>query len=288
MIRKWNPAVLWGFIGCCLLSACGDDTPSAEKVMAAINRDSIRTQNGIALSPDYRELYISLPIEEIDKKGRTRVRIFRRAWTGSAYGPPEPVSFNSNFTDYHPVISPDGKRLFFNSTRPKPGTQEEQETVDIWYIENWNMQGATAKYLPIINTEGEESYPSVDGSGNLYFNSDRLRGGGVMDIWVAESRDYTFQAPHALNAISSVDSENDLTISPDGQTLIFNRFHFNGRTIDLYRSRRENRRWSEPELLGEVNEADIWELTPTIGPNGQLFLYERNGIIRAMDFQAIN
>lgn len=285
---KLSTTILAGILGCCLFMGCGDDTPSADKVMAAINGDSIRTQNGISLSPDYRELYVSLPIDEMDERGRPRVRIFRRQWTGRTYGPPELVSFNSKFTDYHPVMSPDGKRIFFNSTRPKPGADQEQETVDIWYVESWSDQWSSAKYLPIINTDNEESYPTIDLNGNLYFNTDRVRGNGAMDIWVAESKEYTFQAPHSLNALNSTDSENDLSISPDGQTLIFNRFHFEGRSIDLYRSRRENGRWSEPELLNDVNETDIWELTPTIGPNSQLFLYERDGVVRALDFQSIN
>jgi Tol biopolymer transport system component len=288
MVRFLDNTFFLLLLGACLFSACGDALPSAESVIKAINGDSIRTQNGISLSADYTTLYLSLPIEEKDGRDRPRVRIYQRKWNGRAYGAPELVSFNSNYTDYHPVMAPDGQRIYFNSTRPKPGNTEELGTVDIWYVEKEDDHWSPARYLPILNTSGEDSYPAVDESGRLFFNSDRGAGDGAMDLWMAAPNENAFKAPRIVNELNTSDSENDLTISPDGQTLIFNRYTAEFRSMDLYQSKWDGGRWSEPILLEKINEPNIWELTPTIGPKGRLFLYERNGVIRAMELAEIN
>lgn len=269
---------------------CGgnsDPAPTAEEVIAAINRDSIPTQNGIALTPDYRFLYISLPVDETNSGGRPRSRIYEMKWEGDGYGPPEFAPFNSRYTDYHPVVSPDGQRLYFNSTRPRPGNAEERGPVDIWIVERRGRGWSEAQYLKVVNTLGHDSYPAVDQNGVLYYNSDRSGGKGSMDIWKYDPAFEGLKNPSWVENLNSEDSENDLTISPDGQLLIFNRYHFADGSIDLYRSRRKGESWEAPVLLSKLNETDIWELTPTIGPRGRIFLYEREGIIKAMPLQEL-
>lgn len=267
--------------------SCRGPAPTADEVITAINRDSIRTQNGISLSPDYRSLYISLPTDETNAGGRSRTRIFECRWTGEAYGPPEAVSFNSKYNEYHPVCSPNGERIYFNSNRPRPGTEEEQPAIDIWYVDREGRGWSEPRYLAVVNTDRHESYPTVDTDGRLFFNSDRKGGRGSMDIWSYDASDERFTRPRWVQHLNSADSENDLTISPDGQLLIFNRYHFADGSIDLFYSRREDGKWSDPVSLEKINEPEIWELTPTIGPNGILFLYEREGLIRAMPLKDV-
>ncbi|PHN02632.1 TolB family protein [Flavilitoribacter nigricans] len=274
------PAV--GLLLSALFFSCSGPAPSAEAVIEAINRDSIPTQNGIALTPDYRYLYVSLPTDETNSGGRPLTRIYVRAWGGTGYGEAQEVSFNSRYMDYHPVLTPDGKRLYFNTNRPKPGSPVVEGTMDIWYVEKKGRGWSEPEYLYAINTPMQESYPSVDQRGILYFNSDRSGGFGSMDIWRYDPGIEDFIRPHWVHHINSAASENDLTVSPDGEHLIFNRYQFEDGSIDLYHSTWNGENWSEPALLDQVNEPDIWELTPTIGPQGKLFLYEREGIIRAM------
>lgn len=107
------------------LSCNKSDSQRADQQFLYLQQNSVQTQNGIALAADRSVLYVSLPTDARDYRDRPRVQIFARKWQDSVFAAPEPVDFASNWSDYHPVLSPDGQRMFFNSTRPIPGETDE-------------------------------------------------------------------------------------------------------------------------------------------------------------------
>ncbi|MDX2302651.1 MAG: OmpA family protein [Microscillaceae bacterium] len=94
----------------------------------------------------------------------------------------------------HPAISTDGNTLYFASDMPGGlgGT-------DIYQCNYENGRWGTPKNLgSIINTAGNEMFPFIDASGNLYFASDGHPGLGGLDVFLAQSQRGKFAQPQNI------------------------------------------------------------------------------------------
>jgi hypothetical protein len=237
--------------------------------------------NGITLHPTEKWMLISRPSEFTNKaNGKPFYKIYFLELGEDGWGEPQTVFFESRFNDYHPVISPDGKWVYFNSDRPPPGEILPAEKMNIWRVAIRSNAFSTPEYLTDINTEHHESYPSVTGEGVLYFNSDRPGGKGSMDFYRASPVGNGFSAPELVTALNSADSENDLTIDPLERFVVFNRYLFDAKEVDLFISSNKGGSWSVPVPLNKVNKAGVWELTPTLPPDGTYLLLEVDGKIQ--------
>lgn len=241
----------------------------------------IEIGNGLTIHPDRNLILISKPSDEKDPvTGRVLYRIYELEWQGDRWSDPMLVSFNSSHTDYHPVFSPDGEWVYFNSNRPLPDSSSKVDKMNIWRVRLNDESWESPEYLTEINTEHHESYPTLAADGTLYFNSDRPGGKGSMDIYRADFSGQNFERPVAVAELNTSDSENDLTVYPLGNFLILNRYHFDSKEISLYISYWEGGNWTLPTPMKKVNESGIWELTPTISPDGDYLFYEVEGKIR--------
>lgn len=102
-----------------------------------------------------------------------------------------------------PCLSPDGKKLFFASD--KPGGFGGS---DLYYSEWKNDRWEDPVNLgPVINTKGNESYPYLNASGELFFSSDGLNGYGGKDIYFSLHSDSTWLTPVCLDP--SINSKFD-------------------------------------------------------------------------------
>ncbi|HEX2977461.1 MAG TPA: PKD domain-containing protein [Bacteroidales bacterium] len=104
------------------------------------------------------------------------------------------------FNDYSwnvttPYMSPDGKRLYFASDRP-----EGFGGSDLYYSEWENGYWSNPVNLGRpVNTGGNEAYPFVNESGELFFSSDSLPGKGGKDIFFSKFKDSAWIKPVGLN-----------------------------------------------------------------------------------------
>lgn len=92
-----------------------------------------------------------------------------------------------DFATCHPSISVDGKTLYFASDRPGGFGG-----MDIYVSKNEN--GSWQKPInlgPTVNTSGNEIFPFVSPSGNLFFSSNGHKGLGGLDIFKVEKTDKT-------------------------------------------------------------------------------------------------
>ncbi len=115
------------------------------------------------------------------------------------------LPFNSSeYSVGHPAFSPDDTKLYFASDMPGGygGT-------DIYVVEYNNGQWGTPVNMgKEINTEGNEMFPYVDETGNLYLSSDGHEGLGGLDGFYAELRDGVAYKG-VLNVGAPINSEKD-------------------------------------------------------------------------------
>src|SRR4051812_26931096 len=87
---------------------------------------------GLTFSPDGKEAYFSRREE-----GSKFTHVFKSKFRDGKWQSAKPAEFSGDsWQDLDPFISPDGKRIFFISTRPAPGAMADAKpNMDIWYAE---------------------------------------------------------------------------------------------------------------------------------------------------------
>ena len=118
-----------------------------------------------------------------DEDGRLNLGIFFSSYTDGKVGKLQPFPFNDpSYSLGHPVISPDGKYMYFVSDMPggRGGT-------DIWVSErNLDFWGEPKNLGSKVNTPGNEMFPYVNSEGLFCFSSDWHPGLGGLDLFYTE------------------------------------------------------------------------------------------------------
>lgn len=139
----------------------------------------------------------------------------------TAYGPnlsaTKEFPYNSNeYSTGHPALTPDGNILVFASDRPGGfgGT-------DLYYCVKsgrgeWTSPINMGK---LINTEGNEMFPSFDHDGNLIFSSTGIAGFGGLDLFLVPLKEMKpTTAPVNMGApLNSSKDDFALILTPDGK-----------------------------------------------------------------------
>lgn len=160
---------------------------------------------GVTFSTDYNTMYYTM-LSPKDKKEK----IYKAEYTSGGnkergwITDPDPVNFctdNNIFT--HPALSGDGKTMVFCSDMGKTSGG-----LDLYMS---RLQGDTwsspENLGTIINSSGNELYPSFDGSDNLYFSSDGLPGNGGYDVFMCLNNGKSWGKPHNLSKM--INSQDD-------------------------------------------------------------------------------
>lgn len=199
-------------------------------------------------------------------------------WTAPAW-----LDFSGLTQEGNPVLSPDGKRMYFWSYRTQGEViQQEKAESDIWVVEKdgagW---GVPRKLAAPVNSDARDYTGSVAADGTFYFASSRDGGKGKNDIYVAHPSSGGFASVENLGDVIN-SSENDLTpaVSPDGQTLVFWSDRPGGLgSADLYVSFRRDGKWQPAKNLGNVVNTVYPEANALFSPDGKYlyFTSERGG-----------
>ena len=135
---------------------------------------------------------------------RNKLGLFYSASEGKGWGKVREIRFNTEwFNITMPCLSHDGRRLYFASDKP-----DGVGGLDIYYS-NWRngYWEDPVNLGPEVNTEGNETYPFISETGELFFSSDGRGGLGGKDIYVTKQKDNGWHTPVRLSA--PVNSEYD-------------------------------------------------------------------------------
>ncbi len=162
---------------------------------------------------------------------RNKLGLFYAVPEAKGWGKVREIRFNTEwFNITMPCLSHDGKRLYFASDKP-----DGIGGLDIYYS-NWKSgYWEDPVNLGIgVNTEGNETYPFINETGELFFASDGRGGLGGKDIYVTKQKGAGWFEPVALSA--PMNSEYDDFGIVTSATM--NEGYFSsdrgGRSVDIY------------------------------------------------------
>ncbi|MCB0580133.1 MAG: PD40 domain-containing protein [Phaeodactylibacter sp.] len=122
-------------------------------------------------------------VQKADSKGKVGMKIYQASRGLFDWENVQELAFNSNeFSCMHPALSPDGNKLYFASNRPGG-----QGGLDIWVV--FNQNGSWSEPVNMgsqVNTSGNEGFPFIHESGNLFFASDGHKGYGGLDLFMID------------------------------------------------------------------------------------------------------
>ena len=111
-------------------------------------------------------------------------KIFYVAKKGNAWDVPTVITIQgfANYEVGYPALSPDDKILYFSAEAP-----DGYGGMDLYMAYRINNSptnfGRPINLGPIVNTPGDEVFPTVRNDGTLYFSSDGHKGMGGLDIY---------------------------------------------------------------------------------------------------------
>lgn len=239
----------------------------AEGVVSTVDHES-----NASFSPDGRTLYFT----KYDRAGQSFSAVVHTELRRGRWTEPRVAPFSGQYPDSHPSASPDGRRLYFSSSRPVEG--RARRDFDIWYVERdgRGAWGEARRVEGAVNTDANELAPAVTRDGTLYFWSVRPEGKGGADIYRARFEGGRYAAPENLGEpVNSKANETDFYVAPDAGLIVFasNRPGGEGQS-DLYVSRRAgDGSWGEPRNLGRAVNSPASEGAPALAPGGRTLLF---------------
>jgi hypothetical protein len=198
-------------------------------------------------------------------------RILHSHCDGARWSDPEPAPFAGPGTEADPWFTPDGRSVYFISTRATASMKSKD--LDIWRADraadgHWN----TPVRLPApVNSSEAEWFPRLGADGWLYFGSNRPGGFGKNDIWRArETKPGQWVVENAGPAINTAGDEYEPLPSPDGKRLIV---EADG---GFYESRLGPTGWLPRSKLGPAINVNGSEIGALFSPSGKSLLFARD------------
>jgi peptidoglycan-associated lipoprotein len=136
---------------------------------------------------------------EVGQEKVANILIMKAEFVDGKWANVAQVPFSSdNFSTEHPMLSKDGKKLYFSSDMPGGFG-----SFDIYYVDvnEDGTFGAPQNMGDAINTKHREQFPFISDDGTiLYFASDGHPGLGGLDIFSSKAYDGVFAKPVDLGA----------------------------------------------------------------------------------------
>ncbi|GAA4003590.1 hypothetical protein GCM10022408_13980 [Hymenobacter fastidiosus] len=196
---------------------------------------------------------------------------------------------NSKYVDTHPVITPDGKTLFFARQESPQNVGGAKDGQDVWYStlgnaakKSWN---AAKNIGGPINTPGPNGLASVSSDGNSVVLINVYRPDGSLDpkgVSMARRTKTGWGMPVKMEIedFYNDDPENvDYFLATSGKVLLMAVARKDGQgEQDLYVSfLKPDRGWSRPKNLGAAVNSKKPEFAPFLAADGKTLYFASEG-----------
>lgn len=185
---------------------------------------------------------------------------------------PEVLPFSGEYRDSDPVISVDGKTLYFVSDRPASGL--EPNRFHAWAVDRTAKGWANLRTLTgPVNEKGNTEFLSFAANGNLYFTSDR--NDKSFDVYVSRLVNGQYQPAESLGpAVNDGRYTIEAFVAPDESYILLGSFALDSLgNADLYISYHRKGAWSKPVNLGPTINTRARDYSPRISPDGKYMVF---------------
>jgi len=217
-------------------------------------------------SPDGKEFFFTRR-SELNSGENTRIwHTFRNE---HGWSKPQLAPFAYNCFEFEPCISPDGKKLFYGSARPKPSGKTWKG--DIWFVEKSDSGWGEPQFMGSPINDEFAMYISVTRGGIIYLT-------GPGGIYRSLYKNGIYLKPEKLSdSINYLAAAAHPYIAPDESFLIFDsqdqNYGFGG--TDIYISFRNNDgSWTKAVNMGEKINSSINDIAASVSPDGKYMFFE--------------
>lgn len=193
---------------------------------------------------------------------------------------------NSRYDEQNPILSPDGKNLYFTRANDSLNIGGTRDKGDIWVSE---LQGDGTWGKPQnlgwpVNDELKNYMLGFSPDGNIMFlNKEKKNPGGLIindgiAFSVKERNTWSRPAPVSVDYLLNKSSHQSGSISADGSIMLLSLQSYASRgEEDIYVSAYREGRWTQPVNLGSVINTNLQEMTPYLSPDRKYLYFSSNG-----------
>lgn len=195
---------------------------SLEDVKSFSNKINTKYHEGIlTFTKDFktvyftRDNYLNGKLGKSSSDGKVNLKIYKADLVGEKWENIEELPFNSDYySTGHPVLSKDGKQLYFASDRPGGYGNTDIYVVDILGKNKFSKPRNLGAF---VNTTAKEEFPFIDENNTLFFASNRDGGYGGLDIYYTFSADNNFSTPQNLGLPLNSTSDDFAFVKENGK-----------------------------------------------------------------------
>lgn len=193
-----------------------------------------------------------------------------------------PVTINSDYEESMPLLSVDGKSLYFSRFASPENEGGEFAGIDIWVSERDAQGGwkaATNKEIPFNNGDNN-AVAGISTDGNIFFLVDTSPYKKVKGIYFSKKIKGVWSKAEFV-AIPGIDSQGHIGfyVSSDfGVVIISMKGSDTEGEEDLYFSLRESSgKWSKPKNMGSAVNTAGFEISPFLSQDKNRLYFSSNG-----------
>ena len=192
---------------------------------------------------------------------------------------------NSPYDEQNPVMSPDGRTLFFTVGNHPQNAGSKRDPGDIWFSQLSGNQWSAPMHAVVLNDGAYNAVAGFSASGNQIILLSHYAGAGNVarsqGIAIATKTGSGWSKPENI-IIPYFQNKSSLQsghISNDGSVFIFSADTYGSRGAeDLYVSiKKSDGNWSEPKNLGDKINTKLQELSPSLSADGRTLYFSTNG-----------
>lgn len=215
-------------------------------------------------------------------------RIKNSVWTDFE----EPSFIDPTRANYYMFLSPDGKKLFFTSTRTDNGIKDSlapRPPAAIWFTERFNgIWNKPQKVDFGSDFKGTSSFPSVANNGNIYFSSFN---NGSVGIYCSKYINGKYSTPKCLgDSINNGTFNSHPYIAPDESYLLIDsrrKENIVGGSDIFISFKDENENWTKAQNIGDKINSESNEMRSFVSQDGQYLFFSSDRQVLKRDLPTI-
>jgi Tol biopolymer transport system component len=201
--------------------------------------------------------------------------IYFSRWEKGRWSPPQPVPFNTEWQEFDPAVTPDGRWLYFCSDRPGG-----IGGADVWRVALRRERFGEPENLgPVLNSRGDDWGPSFSADGRvMVLSSDGRGGAGKHDLFRSVWTGTEWAAPANLGRqVNSPEDDIDPCVVGKLERVIFASNRPGGYGgFDLWETTPEDHAsgaWQPARPLAPPLNSQSWDSCPYLAPSGKAFYF---------------